>query len=100
MQLHLEADELNLLANLLMESANAPQLEKPVDDLLEMVLARDLRLDSDQLERAANVLAAAKRSMKEEISREPNASRRSGLQQKLALLERVQERVDEACVMF
>ena len=100
MQLHLETDELNLLANVLLEFASAPQHQQLDDDLLEMVLARDLRLHSAELERAAELLAAAKRSMKEEISRETNASRRSDLQRKLAMLERVQERIDEACVMF
>jgi len=100
MQLHLENDELNLLANVLLEFASAPQHPQLDDELLEKVLARDLRLDSGELERAADLLAAAKRNMKEEILREPNASRKSNLQQKLALLEQVQERIDEACVMF
>lgn len=101
MQLRLETNELNMLANLLMERSHAArQGEGPYDDLLEMVLARDLRFDSDQLERAADLLAAEKCSLKDEISRAPEMAWKAKLQDKLALLERVQERIDEACVMF
>lgn len=101
MQLHLETNELNLLANLLMERSHAArQRQGPYDDLPEMVLARDLRFDSDQLKRAADPLAAKKRSLKDEISRAPEMSLKAKLQDKLALPERVQERVDETCVTF
>jgi len=44
--------------------------------------------------------ATAKRSLREDISREVDISRKGALQAKLSLLERGQERVDEACVMF
>lgn len=95
MQLHLETDELNLLANLLMQRSN-PQNDK----LLEMVMARDLRFDSDELEATAGLLADEKKSLKELIAQEPEGVRKGKLQDTLVLLERVQERVDEACVMF
>jgi hypothetical protein len=95
MQFHLEADELNLLANILLEQ------EPPrYNELLKKVMARDLRFDADELEQTAELLTAKKRSLKEEIGRQPNAALNTGLQQQLALLEQVLERVNEACVMF
>jgi hypothetical protein len=101
MQLHLETNELNLLANILMErTGSANDDTASYNELLDMVLARDLRFDCDQLEQLAGLLATAKRRLKEEISRQPGASPNADLLAKLALLGRVQERVDEACVMF
>jgi hypothetical protein len=58
MQLHLETDELNLLANLLMEPPGETSRARLDERLLEMVLARDLRFDSDELGRMAALLAA------------------------------------------
>ena len=95
MQLHFEADEINLLANLLM-LRSSPQNEK----LLEMVLRRNLRFDSDDLDALADLLAAERCSLKDEIAKVDNAVRRVKLVSTLALLERVLERVDEACVMI
>jgi hypothetical protein len=100
MLLHLETDELNLLANLLMEPPGETSRVRPDDRLLEMVLARDLRFDSDELERMADLLAADEHRLKDMVAYEPNAGRRAEMQQKLALLERVLEKVDEACVMI
>jgi hypothetical protein len=95
MQFHLETDELNLLANVLLE-----QDPRPYQELLNKVLARDLRLDGDELEQAADLLAGKKRSLQDEIGRQPNAALKMDLERQLALLERVLERVNEACVMF
>ena len=95
MQFHLETDELKLLANVLLE-----QDPRPYQELLNKVLAHDLRLDADELEQTADLLAGKKLSLKDEIDRQPDAALKLGLQQKLALLERVLERVNEACVMF
>ena len=95
MQFHLEPDELKLLANVLLE-----QDPLPYQELLNKVLAHDLRLDADELEQAADLLAAKKRSLKGEIDRQPNTALQVDLQRQLALLERVLERVNEACVMF
>lgn len=99
MQLHLETDELNLLANLLMER-EAGQPRDQYDNLLEMVLARNLSFDSDQFERLADILAAEERKLKEEVLRQPSGQQTTGLKGRLALLERLLEKVDEACVMF
>jgi hypothetical protein len=96
MQLHLETAELNLVANLLLQKSGTGAY----DELLEMVMAHDLRFDSGQLELVANLLAAEKRSLKEEVARAASTTPKADLQSKLALLERALERVDEACVMF
>jgi hypothetical protein len=95
MQFHLETDELNLFTNVLLE-----QDPRPHKELLNKVLARDLRLDAGELEQAADLLAGKKRSLKDEIARQPDGPLKMHLQLQLALLERVLERVNEACVMF
>ena len=116
MQLHLETDELDLLANVLMQrigdmtaqvARDGPALPviglAPVplryDKLLDKVLARDLKFDSDELEYVADLLTSQKRSLRDHIARQPSAAFKAELQKKLALLERVLEHVDEACVM-
>jgi len=100
MQLHLETDELNLLANLLMNPAGETPHSQLDDRLLEMVLARDLRFDSDELERATALLAAEKHSLRAAVAREANPSRKAEMQQRLALLERTLEKVEEIFVMI
>ena len=90
MQFHLETDELNLLANVLLE-----QDPRRYNELLNKVLARDLRFDSGELEQTADLLAGKKRSLKDEIARQPNDALKLELQRQLALLERVLERVEE-----
>jgi len=95
MQFHLEPEELRLLANVLLE-----QDPRQYNELLTRVLAHDLRFDSGELEQTADLLAGKKRSLQDDIARQPNAAPKTELQLELALLERVLERVKEACVMF
>lgn len=95
MQLHLETDELNLLANILLQKAG-----RPYDALLEMVLARNLRFDCDDLETVSDLLAAERGSLKGRISSEAEGVRKGRMLETLALLERLQEKVNEACVMI
>ena len=95
MQFHLEAEEVKLLADLLLE-----QDQRAYADLVDKVLARDLRFDSDQLEKTADLLAATEHNLKVTLAREGDPALKSLLQRKLALLERVLEKVNEACVMF
>jgi hypothetical protein len=95
MQFHLETDELKLLADVLLQ-----QEPGQYDELVDKVMARDLRFDSGELEQTADLLAARKRGLKDEIERQPDGALKTALQQRLALLERVLERVNEACVMF
>ena len=76
-ELRLETDESNLLANLLMNPVGQDP-HSPLDGrLLEMVLARDLRFDSDELERLAGLLVAAERSMKDDVQRGAAPDRKS-----------------------
>jgi hypothetical protein len=100
MQLHLETNELNLLANLLMERGAAARSQVQYDDLLEMVLGRNLSFDADEFERLADLLAAEERRLIEEVSRQPSGQQKTDMEETLALLERLLEKVDEACVMF
>jgi hypothetical protein len=95
MQFHLEAEELKLLANVLLEV-------DPVkyNAILTKIMAHDMRLDAGELEDSAAALEIKKHSLKDEISRESNAARKTDLERKLALLVRTLERVNEACVMF
>jgi hypothetical protein len=95
MQFHLETDELKLLADVLLE-----QDARQYGELLNKVMVRDLRFDADELEQTADLLASKKRSLKDEIARQPNPVLKTELQRRQALLERVLERVNEACVMF
>jgi hypothetical protein len=90
MQFHLEIAELNLLANVLLE-----QDPRPYQELMNKILARDLRLDGDELQQAADLLAAKKLRLKDEIARQPDASLKLNLEQQLALLHRVLERVND-----
>jgi hypothetical protein len=117
MQLHLNADELNLLADTLLERVGTMLAQKPsaasvqgsgdmgqaalrYNDLLDKVLVKDLRLDSDELEKVADLLREHKRDLKDELARLQDSALRLKLQQKLGLAERVLERVEEACAML
>ena len=95
MQFHLEPDELNLLVNVLLE-----QDPRQYNELLNKVMAHDLRFDSGELEQTAELLAGKKRSLKNEIARQSDGTPKAELQRQLTLLERVLEKVNEACVMF
>lgn len=95
MQFHLEPDERKLFAEVLLE-----QEVGKYNELLNKILDRDWRVDCDELDQAAVLLAAKKHSLNEEIARQPNGPTKSELQLQLALLEKVLERVNEACVMF
>jgi hypothetical protein len=95
MQFRLDTDELTLLADVLLE-----QDPRQYNELLNKVMARDLRFDSGELEQTADLLAGKKTSLKDAIAQQPNPALKAELQRRLALLERVLERVNEACVMF
>jgi hypothetical protein len=117
MQLHLNTDELNLLVDTLLEQVGMISAQKPstttaqgngdrdqaaqrYDHLLVKVLARDLRLDSDELEQVADLFGEQKRDLHGEIARLQNSALRLKLQQKLELVERVLERIDEVRAML
>ena len=95
MQFHLDADELKMMANVLLE-------QDPVkyNEILTKIMAHDLRLDAGELEDSAAALEIKKQSLKNEISRQTDVVRKAELEQRLALLVRTMEKVNEACVMF
>jgi len=112
MQLHLGTDELDLIANILLEhqghatseGESSPSLprgsQETCEDLLEKVLARNTELDAEELQQLADILADQRGVLKQRICVEPYAPTKSELLKTLAKLERVLEKVDEACVMF
>ena len=116
MQLHLETDELNLVANILMErigkaSAQAGRFSSRPDEnvragpqfydgLLDKILARDLRLDTDELDQMGELLDTQRCKFTEQIARGENAALQAELQRKVRRLDHILERISEACVMF
>jgi len=94
MQFHLEPQERKLLADILLEQEVGKYKE-----LLNKVLDRDLRFDVDELELTATLIADKKRRLKDEIALQP-IDPKPELQQQLVLLQQLEERVNEACVMF
>jgi len=94
MQFHLEPQERKLLADILLE-----QEVGKYNELLNKILDRDLRFDVDELEQTATLIADKKRRLKEEIAGQPT-DLKPELQQQLVLLQQLEERVNEACVMF
>jgi len=116
MQLLLNTAELNIVADILLReqssraaaaAATGTQAEEEMakrsradDELLNKILARDLRLDSDELLRLSDLLASCKRELKDEIARAQDSPAAPGLRQKLAILEHALEKINEACVMF
>ncbi len=117
MQLRLNTDELNLLADTLLErvgttaarkrlsadvqgNADREQDEHSYDDLLDKILMGDLRLDTDELEQVADLLGDRKLYIRQEIARLPSSILLLNLEQKLKLVERILERVNEARAML
>ena len=117
MQLHLETDELNLVADILMErigkatghavpsgGGQSDQSIRPgpqsYDGLLDKILARDLRLDTDELDQMGELLDTQRCKLTEQIARGGNAARQTELQRRLRLLDHILERINETCVMF
>jgi hypothetical protein len=56
--------------------------------------------DTDEVEQTTDIIAGKERSLKDEIAQQPNDELKAELQRQLASLERLLERVNEACVMF
>ncbi len=117
MQLQLDTDELNVLADTLLEragdicarrrlapgaqeNANIEQAERCYDDLLKKILMRDLRLDADELEQVADLLDDRKLYFSHEIALQPNSVLSLSLKKKLTLVEHILERINEARAMI
>jgi hypothetical protein len=113
MQLHLETDELNLIANVLFErearTRKAASSEGPppsanttqhlYQELLDKVLARDLEFDSEEMADLAAILEEQRSELRDSMAHcEPAAQAEA--QRRLRTLEPVLERIEEVCVMF
>src|SRR5579884_2657592 len=114
MELYLQTDELDLIANILLEreaelsgpkQQSASSRQRGVDlkvceELLDRVLVRDMDFDSDELEQLAGILAAEKQAMESALAQAESGPPNVALQRKVARLERVLEKVDEVCAML
>ncbi len=97
MQLRLTNEQLNLIANLLMEHDDKTRAH---GDLLEKILAKDLRFDSDELELLDDFLKAVRHSLRESAEHHGDASKNPELAETMATLEGAVEKVEEACAML
>lgn len=95
MQFYLDHDELKLFADVLLN-----QDFNKYNGLLSKVMAGDLRLDADEFLEASDILASRRSSLNDEIACQTNPAQKAELQRKLALLDRVLDKVNECCVMF
>lgn len=114
MQLYLETDELDLIANILLaregQLSGATQRSvaspyagidlKICEELLDRVLARDMEFDSDELERLAEILSSEKEAMNRVTVPAQSGPPNALFQRKRAKLERVLEKIDEVCAMI
>lgn len=83
-----------LLADLLSASEG-----QNADNLLDRVLARDLRFGIDELESLAEILKTAKDSLEAESIRVGSAEVKHTLQEQLDKLTRILDRITEASAM-
>ena len=114
MQLHLETDELDLIANILLAregqlseglqpsvSSTHPGVDlKLCEELLDRILARDMEFDSDELEQLAEILSTEKDAMSKITALEKGVPPNALLLRKRAKMERVLEKIDEVCAMI
>jgi hypothetical protein len=91
MQLRFTIDELNLLAEVL-EYNDA-------EDLVDRVLARNIQFTSDELDRMAEMLSARDRELRDAISKADDAATKRNWERTRALLQRVLDKITEACAM-
>ncbi len=81
-------------------NADTGQGDRGYDDLLNKILAGDLRLDADELEQVADLLGDRKLYLAHEIARQPTSVLMCDLDDKLRHLEHILERINEACAML
>ncbi len=93
MQLHFLPEELNLLADILLNQGEPAAL-------LDRVMARDLRFDFDELEQLQEILISNQRSLRDQLSRCVDTKTEKKLQARQSLLESMIEKVSEACAML
>lgn len=65
-----------------------------------MLLVGNLRLDSDELDTLDDLLLQRRSNQRQQVASMESCATRIALQEKLGLIERLLERVDEACAMI
>ena len=94
MQLHFTVPQLQLLAEILSEQKGAF-----AEDLLDRVLAYDLRFDFDELDQLSVLLSSGRREILTDLAGAKNAATAAALERKQQLLDQIIERVSEAFAM-
>jgi len=94
MQLHFTVPQLQVLAEILSE-----QKGPVAEDLLDRVLAKDLRFDFDELEQLTALVNAGRAEILTELGHATNPAASSGLERKKQLVDEMLERLSEASAM-
>jgi hypothetical protein len=114
MQLHLETDELELIATILLQregelsgssQQNDPNARTGVDlklceELLDRVLERDTKFDFDELEQLAEILSGEKDAMNKLAAQAQSGPPDAAFQRKRAKLQHILEKLEEVCTMI
>jgi hypothetical protein len=100
MQLLFSREELRVLAQVLEELALSREgtQKRTSYELLDRVIAHDLRLASDELENLQDLLAVYQSDLRQRIAA-ADAITKLLLQDKAKMLESVMDKVTEACAM-
>jgi len=93
MQLQFSPDELNLLADILLNQGDPA-------GILDRVMVRDLRLDADGLDQLRDLLITHQQGVHTELANTKDAQKQKALQDRRSLLESMVEKVSEACAML
>ncbi|ABF41435.1 hypothetical protein Acid345_2434 [Candidatus Koribacter versatilis Ellin345] len=94
MELHFCNEELNLIANLLMEHGDKSHAQ---DILLRKILSQDLVFDGEQLALLDEFLKGVQHNLRHSALRHGDAANDPDLTTTMATLEGALEKVEEAC---
>lgn len=93
MKLHFSSEELNLLANILLNQGDPA-------GLLDRIMANDLTFDFAELDQLREILVANWTNATNEVAACPDPQEKNKLQARQATLESMIDRVTETCAMF
>jgi hypothetical protein len=93
MQLHFSPEELNLLAEILLNQGDPAHV-------LDRIMAHDLRFDFDELDQLREILVANWSNATSEAAACPDPQAKKKLEARQNTLESMIERVSEACAML
>jgi len=94
MQLHFTVPQLQVLAEILSE-----QKGPVAEDLLDRVLAKDVRFDFDELEQLSALVNAGRAEILAELGHASTPATSAGLGRKKQLVDEMLERLSEASAM-